>query len=102
MKYEIPGTPGSVVSFRSRYENFIGGQWTAPVKGGYFGQRDRDVGAAERLDGDYAVGVSPLLGPFAQFVLSVQPLPAIPAQARPTRALAQQPNDHSALLSDRD
>jgi aldehyde dehydrogenase len=29
MKYEIPGTPGSVVSFRSRYENFIGGQWTA-------------------------------------------------------------------------
>ena len=36
MKYEIPGTPGSVVSFRSRYENFIGGQWTAPVKGGYF------------------------------------------------------------------
>jgi len=31
-----PGEPGSVVSFKSRYENFIGGEWTPPVKGEYF------------------------------------------------------------------
>ena len=24
------------IPLRSRYENFIGGQWVAPVKGGYF------------------------------------------------------------------
>jgi hypothetical protein len=58
MKYEIPGTPGSVVSFRSRYENFIGGQWTA-------------------------VGVSPLRRPFAQFVLSASPLPSPPERGLP-------------------
>jgi|GEM_PF-2043549 hypothetical protein len=58
MKYEIPGTPGSVVSFRSRYENFIGGQWTA-------------------------VGVSPLRRPFAQFVQSAPPLPSPPERGLP-------------------
>ncbi|MCW8974381.1 MAG: aldehyde dehydrogenase [Sedimenticola sp.] len=36
MIYAAPGTEGSVVSFKSRYENFIGGEWVAPVKGGYF------------------------------------------------------------------
>lgn len=36
MKYEMPGQPGSLVSFSSRYANFIGGEWTPPVKGGYF------------------------------------------------------------------
>ena len=34
--YAAPGEPGSVVSFKSRYENFIGGEWTPPVKGQYF------------------------------------------------------------------
>ncbi|MGV9709818.1 aldehyde dehydrogenase [Gordonia sp. NPDC003424] len=34
--YAKPGTDGSVMSFESRYDNFIGGQWTAPVKGQYF------------------------------------------------------------------
>src|SRR5499425_1326694 len=34
--YAAPGEPGSVVSFKSRYENFIGGEWTQPVKGQYF------------------------------------------------------------------
>ena len=33
--YEQPGKPGSVVSVKPRYENFIGGKWVAPVKGGY-------------------------------------------------------------------
>lgn len=29
--YAKPGTPGSLMSFQSRYENFIGGQWAAPA-----------------------------------------------------------------------
>ncbi|MGI9275906.1 MAG: acetaldehyde dehydrogenase ExaC [Endozoicomonas sp.] len=36
MIYERPGQPGSPVSFQSRYENYIGGQWVVPVKGQYF------------------------------------------------------------------
>jgi len=36
MIYAQPGTEGSVVSFKSRYENYIGGEWVAPVKGEYF------------------------------------------------------------------
>lgn len=36
MIYKQPGTDGSVVSFKSRYGNFIGGDWVAPVKGNYF------------------------------------------------------------------
>ena len=36
MIYQQPGTDGSVVSFKSRYGNFIGGDWVAPVKGNYF------------------------------------------------------------------
>ena len=35
-KYAAPGTDGSVVSFKPRYENFIGGEYVAPVKGQYF------------------------------------------------------------------
>ncbi|MET1218717.1 MAG: aldehyde dehydrogenase family protein, partial [Glaciecola sp.] len=31
-----PGSEGSVVTFKARYENFIGGEWVAPVKGEYF------------------------------------------------------------------
>ena len=34
--YAAPGDPGSVVTYRSRYENFIGGEWTPPAKGQYF------------------------------------------------------------------
>ena len=37
MIYAQPGTEGSVVSFKPRYGNFIGGEWVAPVKGQYFG-----------------------------------------------------------------
>ena len=36
MLYAAPGTPGSPVTFKSRYDNFINGQWVAPVKGQYF------------------------------------------------------------------
>lgn len=36
MIYAKPGTEGSVVSFKSRYQNSIGGEWVPPVKGQYF------------------------------------------------------------------
>ncbi|MEW9673764.1 aldehyde dehydrogenase [Ammoniphilus sp. 3BR4] len=36
MIYAQPGQIGSKVTFKKRYENFIGGQWVAPVKGQYF------------------------------------------------------------------
>ena len=35
-RYAAPGTDGSVVSFKPRYENWIGGEYVAPVKGQYF------------------------------------------------------------------
>jgi aldehyde dehydrogenase len=35
MKYVPPGQPGSIVSVRPRYENFIGGKWLAPTHGKY-------------------------------------------------------------------
>jgi aldehyde dehydrogenase len=34
--YARPGAEGSVMSFPSRYDNFIGGQWVAPAQGRYF------------------------------------------------------------------
>ncbi|WP_043436369.1 aldehyde dehydrogenase family protein, partial [Arthrobacter sp. I3] len=34
--YAQPGTEGSKVTFKDRYENWIGGEWVAPVKGQYF------------------------------------------------------------------
>ncbi|MDQ1318827.1 MAG: aldehyde dehydrogenase, partial [Actinomycetota bacterium] len=34
--YAKPGAPGSLMSFQSRYENFIGGQWAPPAGGQYF------------------------------------------------------------------
>ena len=36
MIYAKPGTEGSIVSYADRYDNFIGGEWTAPVEGRYF------------------------------------------------------------------
>lgn len=36
MIYAYPGSEGSVVSFKPKYENFINGEWVAPVKGNYF------------------------------------------------------------------
>lgn len=36
MIYAQPGKPGSKVTFKPRYENYIGGKWIAPVKGEYF------------------------------------------------------------------
>jgi aldehyde dehydrogenase len=36
MAYQAPGQPGSIVSFSSKYDNFIGGKWLPPVEGEYF------------------------------------------------------------------
>jgi aldehyde dehydrogenase len=36
MVYAVPNQPGSLISFKSRYANFIGGEWTPPTKGQYF------------------------------------------------------------------
>jgi aldehyde dehydrogenase len=35
-QYAAPGQPGSVVSFRDRYDHFIGGEFVPPAKGQYF------------------------------------------------------------------
>jgi aldehyde dehydrogenase len=35
MLYAKPGSTGSKVQFKSRYANFIGGEWTPPAKGQY-------------------------------------------------------------------
>ncbi|MEP2652529.1 MAG: aldehyde dehydrogenase family protein [Paraglaciecola sp.] len=36
MIYANPGSPDSLVTFKKQYQNFIGGEWVAPVKGRYF------------------------------------------------------------------
>ena len=36
MIYAAPGAAGAKIAFKDRYDNFIGGKWTPPVKGEYF------------------------------------------------------------------
>ena len=36
MEYAMPNTQGAKHSFKERYENYINGEWRAPVKGQYF------------------------------------------------------------------
>ena len=36
MLYAAPGAAGAKIAFKDRYDNFIGGKWTPPVKGEYF------------------------------------------------------------------
>jgi len=36
MIYDIPNKQGSKVQYKERYENYINGEWTAPVGGEYF------------------------------------------------------------------
>ncbi len=36
MIYAPPGAEGAKVVYKPHYDNFIGGKWTAPVKGQYF------------------------------------------------------------------
>jgi aldehyde dehydrogenase len=36
MIYAAPGAAGAKIQYKTQYDNFIGGQWVAPVKGEYF------------------------------------------------------------------
>jgi len=36
MLYALPGTAEAKIQYKSKYDNFIGGKWIAPVKGEYF------------------------------------------------------------------
>ena len=36
MLYSAPGTAGAKIEFKAKYDNFINGNWVAPVKGQYF------------------------------------------------------------------
>lgn len=71
--YANPGTEGSLVTFKPRYDHFIGGEWKAPVKGEYFenitpvtGQVFCEVGrgTAEDIEAaiDAAEGAAPAWG----------------------------------------
>ncbi|MGW2224410.1 acetaldehyde dehydrogenase ExaC [Streptomyces formicae] len=35
-RYAAPGTEGAIVSYQSRYDHFIGGEYVAPARGQYF------------------------------------------------------------------
>jgi aldehyde dehydrogenase len=57
-----PGTQGALMSFESRYDNFIGGEWVAPASGKYFenltpvtGQAFCEVARSEAADVDKAL-----------------------------------------------
>jgi len=65
MIYAKPGTEGSVVSFKSRYQNFIGGEWVPPVKGQYFantspctGETLAEIPRSSAEDVDLALGAA--------------------------------------------
>ena len=60
--FSRPGAAGSVMSYESRYENFIGGEWVAPAKGRYFenptpvtGQTFCEVARSDEADIDKAL-----------------------------------------------
>ncbi len=36
MLYAMPGSDDALFTFKNRYENFIGGEWVAPLEGKYF------------------------------------------------------------------
>ena len=36
MIYAAPGTAGAKIAYKAKYDNFINGKWTPPVKGEYF------------------------------------------------------------------
>jgi aldehyde dehydrogenase len=36
MRYAMPGSDDALFTFKNRYENFIGGEWVAPLEGKYF------------------------------------------------------------------
>jgi len=68
-----PGSAGALMSYESRYDNFIGGEWVAPAKGLYFenptpvtGQTFCEVARSDEADIDKALdaahGAAPAWG----------------------------------------
>ena len=60
-----PGSAGALMSYESRYENFIGGQWVAPVGGRYFenptpvtGQTFCEVARSDEADVEKALNIT--------------------------------------------
>jgi aldehyde dehydrogenase len=60
--YAAPGTEGSIVTFRSRYDHWIGGEYVAPASGQYFenpspvnGQTFCEVARGNEVDIDRAL-----------------------------------------------
>ncbi|ELI5733406.1 aldehyde dehydrogenase family protein [Vibrio pacinii] len=65
MLYAQPNTEGAVVHFKPQYQNFIGGEWVAPVNGDYFTNTSPvnhaaicDVPASTQADIDLAVAAA--------------------------------------------
>ena len=65
-----PGSAGALMSYESRYENFIGGQWVAPAKGLYFenptpvtGQTFCEVARSDEADVDKALDAAHAAAP---------------------------------------
>jgi aldehyde dehydrogenase len=63
--YAAPGTPGSVVRYRPRYDHFIGGEYVPPVNGQYFenptpvtGQAFTEIARGTAGDVDRAVAAA--------------------------------------------
>jgi aldehyde dehydrogenase len=68
--YARPGSPGALMSFESRYGNFIGGEWVPPVNGRYFdnptpvtGQPFCEVPRSDEADVDKALDAAHAAAP---------------------------------------
>ena len=62
MSFEVPGSAGSPVTVKTKYDNYIGGKWVAPVDGQYFdnispanGQSFTQVARSNEKDIDLAI-----------------------------------------------
>ena len=65
-----PGSAGALMSYESRYDNFIGGEWVAPAKGLYFenptpvtGQTFCEVARSDEADVDKALDAAHAAAP---------------------------------------
>lgn len=68
--YARPGSADALMSYESRYDNFIGGQWVAPAKGRYFenptpvtGQPFCEVARSDAADIDTALDAAHAAAP---------------------------------------
>jgi len=69
-QYARPGAEGSLMTFESRYDNYIGGQWVPPVNGEYFenptpvtGQTFCEVARSTEADIDKALDAAHAAAP---------------------------------------